>query len=128
MTNNSTTDLRLELDALFGDQEPDYTEPEFRILEEVGKWVVYEAITKPFGSELAAEHWLNDMRPRCIVCHRHKGGEHDPLEVYQAGSSGHVFMHVSCREKFHSWTADHHGGPIPSLEVLDAAWREKHPA
>ena len=49
MTDNSTTDLRLELDFLFGDQEPDYTEPEFRILEEDGKWVVYEAITKPFG-------------------------------------------------------------------------------
>jgi hypothetical protein len=96
MTDNSTTDLRLELDALFGDQKPDYAEPKFRILEEDG--------------------------------HSHKDGEHDPLEVCQASSSGHFFMHVSCREKVDSWTADHHGGPIPSFDVLDAAWREKHPA
>jgi hypothetical protein len=136
MTDNSTTDLRLQLDALkaaaqayFDDQEPDYTEPKFRILEEDGEWVVYEAITKPLASKFAAEHWLNDMRPRCIVCHSYKDSEHDPLEGYQASSRGHVFMHVSCREKFHSWTADQpHGGPIPSLEVLDAAWGKKHPA
>ena len=128
MTDNSTTDLRLELDALFGDQKPDYAEPKFRILEEDGNWVVYEAITKPLASKFAAEHWLNDHCPPCIVCHSHKDGEHDPLEVCQASSSGHFFMHVSCREKVNSWTADHHGGPIPSFDVLDAAWREKHPA
>jgi hypothetical protein len=87
---------------------PDYTELEFRIFEEDGQWVVYEAITKPFESEFAARHWLNDMRPRCIVCGSYKNSEHDRLECYCTSSKGHTFMHVSCEEKFHAWAADHH--------------------
>ena len=98
---------------------PDCTEPEFRIFEEDGQWVVYEAITKPFESEFAARHWLNDMRPRCIVCGSYKNSEHDRLECYCTSSKGHTFMHVSCEEKFHAWAADHHSGPIPSLEELE---------
>ena len=97
---------------------PDYTEPEFRIFEEDGRWVVYEAITWPFESEFAARRWLNNMRPCCIVCGSYKDGEHDRLECYNSGKFG-TFMHVSCQEKFHAWAADHHSGPIPSLEELE---------
>jgi hypothetical protein len=93
-----TTDLDLEF--LFDDQESGYTEPEFRILEEDGKWVVCRAISKPIASKVAAERWLNDMYPCCAACGSYKYGEDDPLECYQAGGWN-VFMHVSCQEKLH---------------------------
>lgn len=92
-----TTDLDLEF--LFDDQEPDYTEPKFRILEEDGKWIVYAAITKkPFASKDAAEDWLYDRRPYCLACGSYKDGQRDPLECVQTGGWN-AFMHVSCQEK-----------------------------
>jgi hypothetical protein len=38
-------------------------------------------------------------------------------------------MHMSCMQKFHCWAEDQDGagGVIAPMEVLDAAWRKKHP-
>jgi hypothetical protein len=74
--------------------------------------------------------------PICCVCFSEEDrGPDDPFVPYSADSWGGDWMHKSCMDKFHSWddddqkSPDYDPGPklIPPIEVLDEAWRKKHP-
>jgi hypothetical protein len=69
--------------------------------------------------------------PLCFVCNSEEDrGPDDPFETYSVDSLGPDRVHKSCLDKFNSWADDagKSSGIIPPIEVLDAAWREKHSA
>jgi hypothetical protein len=91
-----------------------------------------EPISKPFTDRDEAEWWLNEHRkwdqPQCCVCGSAISREDDPWEAYSVScSSGADYMHKSCMQKFHHWTDTEAatGGPMPPMEVLDAAWAKR---
>jgi hypothetical protein len=69
--------------------------------------------------------------PHCCVCHsEEEHGPDDPFVPYSADSLGPDWMHKSCMDKFHLWADDDKKSRpklIPPIEVLDEAWRKKHP-
>jgi ferric-dicitrate binding protein FerR (iron transport regulator) len=114
--------------------EPDYT---LTIVQEAGGWVVCEGgakISNPIADRAEAEQWLDYHRrhrqPWCVLCGSSVNrGPDDPWEDAQVSRSETFWTHKSCMEKVLSWLADDERNklqPIPSMEVLDAAWRKKH--
>jgi hypothetical protein len=114
--------------------EPDYS---LTIIERGGEFIVCESseeISKPFAELREAKGRLHYYRcwrqPSCCVCGSAIPRVDDPWEAYSvSSSSGADWMHQSCLKKFEHWANTTHpgAGPIPPMEVLDAAWKnEQH--
>lgn len=98
----------------------------------------YEEITNFYGPRMyyavaRMVGWCSP--PLCCICHSEEDhGPDDPFEAYSVDSWGPDWMHKSCEQKFASWAEDMKDrrpdrGPylVPPIDILDAAWREKHP-
>jgi hypothetical protein len=111
--------------------EPDYS---LTIIERGGEFIVCEGgeeISKSFAERKEAKSWLHYHRcwrqPSCCICYSGIYRVDDPWEVIQSScSSGATWAHQSCWKKFEHWADNNRrAGPVPPMEVLDTASKNK---